>query len=262
MKKLAFCFLIYDRIECEELWYEFFKGVNTSKYNIYIHYKENKPLTWFEKYKLNNCIETNYGCISLVKAMNILLEEAYKDIENESMIFVSGHCIPFKSFDHIYSSLNSSKSYFNICYPNKQDYSRCNPALKFIQRSVLQKCSNWCILNRKHTNILIKNTIYLDWFKDVTAADEHCYSTYLFFIGLEKELETTPNIAFATTFVNWSDYDYKFKSDYSNKNYSSISKEELLYILESPSFFGRKFTRECLNDIKCDLYLDLIRNKD
>ena len=261
MKKLAFCFLIYGDIECEELWYEFFKNVNHSRFNIYIHYKENKPLVWFERYKLNKCIDTIYGEFSVVAAMNLLLEQAYKDIENESMIFLSGHCVPFKSFDHIYSLLDSNKSYFNICDPAVQNYSRCDPALKFIPRSILQKSSVWSILNRKHTSVLIDNPVYLEWFKDVPSADEHCYITYLFHRGFECELITTPNIAFATTFVNWSDYDYKYNHDYSNKTYSSVSKDELLHLLESPSLFGRKFTRNCLPDFKCTEYIHRIQHK-
>ena len=45
MKKIAFCFLIYDTINHEELWNNFFKNVDPAKYNIYIHYKYNKQLT-------------------------------------------------------------------------------------------------------------------------------------------------------------------------------------------------------------------------
>ena len=41
MKKIAFCFLIYDIINHEELWNIFFQNVDTNKYNIYIHYKFN-----------------------------------------------------------------------------------------------------------------------------------------------------------------------------------------------------------------------------
>ena len=58
MKKIAFCFLIYDIINHEELWNIFFKDIDTNLYNIYIHYKNNKQLKYFEKYKLDNCIET------------------------------------------------------------------------------------------------------------------------------------------------------------------------------------------------------------
>jgi hypothetical protein len=57
-KKIAFCFLIYDIINHEEIWNRFFKNVDTEKYSIYIHYKYDKKMKYFEQYKLDNCIET------------------------------------------------------------------------------------------------------------------------------------------------------------------------------------------------------------
>ena len=82
MKKIAFCFLIYDIINHEELWDLFFLNVNKDKYNIYIHYKKNVKLKYFEKYKLKNCIETKYYDVTLVLAQNLMLREAYKDVNN------------------------------------------------------------------------------------------------------------------------------------------------------------------------------------
>ena len=52
MKKIAFCFLIYDIINQEELWNLFFQNVDTNKYAIYIHYKYNERLDFFEEYKI------------------------------------------------------------------------------------------------------------------------------------------------------------------------------------------------------------------
>jgi hypothetical protein len=60
MKKLAFCFLIYDEINHEELWNIFFKNIDKNKYNIYIHYKSNKPLIFFDKNKEDNIIKEVY----------------------------------------------------------------------------------------------------------------------------------------------------------------------------------------------------------
>ena len=56
----------------------FFKNIDTNKYNIYIHYKYNKPLKYFEKYKLDNCIETKYADISFVST-NLLIEASIND---------------------------------------------------------------------------------------------------------------------------------------------------------------------------------------
>ena len=53
IKKLL-CFLIYDKINNEELWYDFFKKIDKSKYSIYIHYKDNKKLNYFEDHKIKS----------------------------------------------------------------------------------------------------------------------------------------------------------------------------------------------------------------
>ena len=54
MKKIAFCFLINDVINHEELWYTFFKNIPQDKYNIYIHYKIDFPLKYFDIYKIDD----------------------------------------------------------------------------------------------------------------------------------------------------------------------------------------------------------------
>ena len=104
MKKLGFCFLIYDKLTLEELWNVFFSGVDKNKYNIYIHYKHNVPLKYFEQYKLKECIETKYADVSLIHAHNLLFKKAYDD-GCYKIISLSQACIPFKSFDYIYEFL-------------------------------------------------------------------------------------------------------------------------------------------------------------
>ena len=61
MKSIAFLFLIYDIINAEKLWYDFFKNVDKSKYTIYIHYKKNVTLKYFNDYKLDKCLQTKWG---------------------------------------------------------------------------------------------------------------------------------------------------------------------------------------------------------
>ena len=79
MKKIGFCFLIYDIINCQELWNIFFKDIDKKKYGIYIHYKFNDELKYFDKYKIKNCIFTKYADISLTHAYNLLFKTAYLD---------------------------------------------------------------------------------------------------------------------------------------------------------------------------------------
>jgi hypothetical protein len=249
MRKLAFCFLINDIINHEELWHIFFKNVDTNKYNIYIHYKSNEPLTYFEKYKVTSTIATSWGDISLVKAQNILLQSAISCADNTHFIFLSNSCIPLKPFDYVYQHLQDAYSYFNIC-DQSQCFPRCNSLLDLIHKECIQKASQWCILNRKHTELLLTNTAYIEWFAGCFAPDEHCYITTLFYHHLQGELITTPNLASgATTFTNWGGMDYKYPSHGHLKTYADISTEELNYLLGGKSLFGRKFDTVCFSSL-------------
>ena len=60
----------------EELWHKFLENIDKSKYSIYIHFKKDIPLKYFNKYKIRNCIETKWGEVSLVLAQNVLLKHA------------------------------------------------------------------------------------------------------------------------------------------------------------------------------------------
>lgn len=258
MKKIAFLFLIYDTINHEDLWNIFFKNVDSNKYNIYIHYKNNTQLKYFERYKLNQCAETSYGNISIVYAQNVLLNAAMTDPENTHFVFLSNSCIPLKNFDYIYNNLDEKYSYFNMC-DQEQCFSRCDFALQFIDRQYIQKAHQWCILNRKHTQLLLNEPDYMLWFYMVPAADEHCYITKLYHNNLQNELITTMNIADnATTFTNWPGMGYKFDSEDNIKNYKYISKEELEYLLDSKSLFGRKFNPECITSLYIPEYIQRI----
>jgi len=235
--KIAFCFLIYDGINQEELWNHFFTGIDPNRYSIYIHYKTNAPLKYFETYKLDNCIDTKWADISLVQAQNLLLARAIQDAANAHFVFLSGACVPLKSFDQVARSLDADYSYFNLA-PKSACATRSEMALNFIDDRYIQKAAQWCILNRKHTALLLDNTEYLQWF--AVVPDEHCYITMLFYKGLQDELIMTPNLERgATTFTNWS-------GRRSNpKTYYSISDEELRSLYQSKSLFGRKFATEC-----------------
>jgi len=212
--KIAFLFLIYDEINHEEIWKHF-----------------------FNKYKLDNIIPTTYYDISLVKAHNLLLEEALKDENNTHFILLSNSCIPFKNFNYIYYHLDNNFSYYNMCYDTL--YERTTYALKYITKSEIKKAHQWAILNKKHATILIddKNK-YINWFTQ--CPDEHSHITYLFYKKLDNEIIKTNNSKYdATTFTNW---------DHNGlKNYDYIDTNELLLLYKSPCFFGRKFIKNCKN---------------
>lgn len=251
-KKIALCFLIYEKINHEELWYNWLKSVDPNKYNIYIHYKENKPLKYFEKYKLNKCIDTCWGCLSIVQAQNLILKEALKDENNQHFIWLSDSCIPVKSFNYIYNYLDVSKSYYNIS-PDNQIFPRCNKILKYIKRHYIKKAAMPSIINKKHANLFVKNDKNIGkWFKNINNVDEIVYITLLHYNNLKNELILTNNLAVdSPIFTSWPDMsNYKlFEKSLLTKNtpneYTYICPEELDYLIKSKSLFARKFTENC-----------------
>lgn len=262
-KKIALCFMIYDKINNEDLWYEFIKNVDKSKYNIYIHYKYDKPLKYFEEYKIPNPIETKWGCISLVYAQNLLLKYALKDSYNNHFIFLSQSCVPLKPFDYIYTILDTNKSYFNLMKNNVINHTS-NNLIKYFKKEHIQKASQWSILNRKHAKLLIDNERNIkDWFYKIIennkkyknilyALDEIVYICILNKMNMHDELKITNNIGVgATTISYWMDTNkvktYK-KSRYLKYRpfeYSHICIEELKEYVESDSLFARKFIDKC-----------------
>ena len=102
---------------------------------------------------------------------------------------------------------------------------------------------------------MLSSTKYLTWFQNIP--DEHAYISNLFVNHLEKELITTQNMADgATTFTNWADMSYKYPSQKDLKTYSTVTEEELLYLLKSAALFGRKFAPEC--DLMMASYIEAI----
>ena len=258
MKKIGFCFLIYDEIIHEELWNIFFKNVDKNKYSIQIHYKFNKPLKYLEQYKLNNCVDTKYGTVSTVHAFNLLLRKAYED-DCFKMIMLSQSCIPFKSFNYIYDFLcKDDYGHFNIS-PQIACFPRCNDLLKYYDKNIIQKSSGWFILNRNICKVIAYENIKKinDEYINIYAAEEHYFITTLFNNNMQNEIITTPNLSNdATTFINWEGMDYRYPSNYLLKNYDSINKEELLYLLNSKCLFGRKFNKKCYPYLCIEEYIE------
>jgi hypothetical protein len=249
-KKIAFLFLIYDKINNEDLWFNFLKNVDKNKYNIYIHYKENKQLKHFEKFKIKENIETCWGCLSVVLAQNILLKEALKDKDNQHFIWLSGSCVPIKSFNFIYNYLDIHKSYYNIM-PDTQVFPRANNVLKYIEKQNVKKYNMASIINRKHANLFVDNDNNIKlWFKNIQNVDEIVYLSLIYHNNLQDELITTPNIAAGSIiFAPWDDMsNYKRFDNSKKKNsytYEFICPEELDYLINSKSLFARKFLENC-----------------
>ena len=249
MKVLGLCFLINDKINHEELWNNWLKNVDKKKYKIYIHYKTDKKLKYFEKYKLDNCIETEYGKYTITLAQNLMMKQGL-DICSH-FIFLSGSCIPLKSFIYIYDKLSINNSYFNKAH-DKQCFPRCKNVLNYLPKIYIKKANTNSIICNNHAKKIIKNERFAkEYFRSIVSADEHIHITILYYLNLEDELILTPNTSYsgATTFAAWSDMDdYKVYNDSIKQNsytYIHICKEEIDVLINGKCLFGRKFNPDC-----------------
>jgi hypothetical protein len=252
-KKIAFCFLIYDSINHEKLWYEFFRNINKDKYNIYIHYKENKPLEYFEEYKINeeDIIETEWCKNSLVKAQIKLYEYAMRDKENYKMIMVSNSCIPLKNFDYIYNFLTKD----NYGYYNEMPFGFF--IRKYLEYSFynnfsnINKASQWSIINRQiaYTFINSKNINKLKR-TNLICPDEIFFISEIKTNNLENQIKINTNEYDSSTYVNWSlfkNYENTEITLYKKPHeFIKIDERQLNVLINSNCLFGRKFLKNCI----------------
>jgi len=247
MSKIAFCFLIIDTIHNQKLWEYFFDNIDKDKYNVYIHYKKNTDLGKFEKYKLSKCVPTKWDHISLVHAYNVLFTEAFKDKQNKKFVILSGNCIPFKSFDHVYETLTKDDyGYFSSSTDNSSCFPRCNNLLKHFPKDKIFKSSGWFILNRT----LVEKLCFLSKEEvekkfNINAPDEHYYITLIHYYELFDQIKITNGAENDTTFTNWGSSSYIYSKGVVCKKhpklYTEITKEEYDYLKSSFCMFGRKF---------------------
>lgn len=288
MDKIAFLFLVYDKVVSDKLWSSFFNNADKTKYSIHIHCKKDK-LGPFSNYKTIEAVDTEWADISLVKAQTLLLTEALKDETNKMFVFLSQSCIPVKKFDYIYEYLFSSQlSIFNERplefpprYANLKELLKKEiikaPRIKEIKD--IRKAAQWCILNRNHAEILSDKQTFnsYEWyniFSHIFAPDEIFYFTILMNLKLQDEIRITDDLSYSSTFDNWGPLpkwaekkfgyggpkDCKFERPKQNrvKTYQRIEEKELDYLLESRSLFARKFTKHCLitpKNIRLEKYL-------
>lgn len=255
-KKIAFCFLIYDSIEMESLWHDFFNKIDSSKYSIYIHAKdpEDVNLRYFKSHVIPDPVETQYFHPSLVQAQNKLLEYGLHDPQNTHFVFLCGSSVPLKSFNAIYEGLGDN-SIFNI---RKHELGLIEHKDQYL--STLRKCSQWSILNRFHAEKILehipdifdvckKNEIPFNG-----APDEKIYLSFLLSHFPEK-LSLKKGIAKHSMFEYWSSnkidiFDKNFISSQHihwperQKSFYFIDQAEIDFILNSEAFFMRKICRQ------------------
>jgi len=146
---LAFCFLVYDKVEHHTLWETFFAQDLKNRHSIISHPKtitENTQL-WIK----NNAVEpvnTDWCSEGLINAFNVMLRKGLKNKKNKYFCLVSGSCIPLYPFEETFKKITSSDK-ARIPYEKAVDVFEDD-------NYGLYKSHQWVILNRKIARDMIR----------------------------------------------------------------------------------------------------------
>ena len=139
--KIAILMLAYESFNYPNVWLDFFEE-GSDKSNFYTHVKNKCKSKLLKENHIKKHISTKWADISLVKATNNMLEEAYKDETNKVFILTSGDTVPLYSFNKIYNDLiNIKKSWLNIIEQKKTHIA----------------CSQFFLLTRNHVKLILEN---------------------------------------------------------------------------------------------------------
>ena len=182
VSKIAFLFLTITEINHEQIWLDFLKG-NEDKYSLYIHSKQDfKRTSPFKKYEMPIKVPTVWEKIA--NAQIALLKEALKDPLNEKFVYLSESTIPVKSFDSVYTKLMSQSESF-MWYTKNPHTSR---TFKPLTPESIYKNWTWCVLNRKHAQLMVDDNEYLPIMSQRPFDCEHYPSTFLHAKELQHEI--------------------------------------------------------------------------
>jgi hypothetical protein len=243
--KIAFLFLTRNNLKRSEIWEEFFKD-NESRYTIYCHPKEpeNVSTQLLKNNIIPEHIDTCWGCINLVEANILLMQNALKEPKNKKFILVSESCIPIVSFNKFYDIvMQNDNSRIGIHKTNttpKRYKDIRNP--EFLESEFIKHSGSGCIFNRKHATLLVNSKHKLKDWTTTFATDEHYNGNML--RVLDKQFNSN-NDNIKTTFDIWQKADldknnlleddlltvsYILLKKVSNKCIDAIRKAEFLFI--------------------------------
>jgi hypothetical protein len=271
---LFLLFIVYYRLNNEEIWGHFFKGAPQERYKVFIH--SSLPNLFDPPRNFNFTIvptvKSEYG--RSVGPMNQLLKSAfnYSISEFDRFIFLSENSIPVKSFNLV---LNHFTSTMLNTRPQASDFciAPTNQWLQLEGDQFFVKHHQWITLNRENTSSIISGIQSNNAEFDVNGisipskvghSDEefwhHLFLFSRFCKASNKSLSNLMNLKFphkfeqgnCPTYVYWDDYSDNsvFKVDVKSLHMQDVVGQHIVsphlsFLLElrrSKSFyFVRKF---------------------
>ena len=239
-KKIAFCFLLYDKIAHQKIWENFFKQDRNpvKSYNIYSHVKEVNKNTpeWIVKNKVRT-VKTRWCGESLVKAFILMIEKALKNKDNKYIALFSGECLPLYNFWDTYKNINKSDK-------SRMEFTRLNS-----KGMSYYYASQWVLLNRKTAEILV-NMDMKKMRKQLREIGNHCPDEIFPIYALIDKLGNPSSKKFKSL-INKKPITQTFwKSGNPHPiKYTKLTPKDKKKFCESGALFARKFGKNAADEI-------------
>lgn len=246
--KLCFCFLIYDKLNKNDIWENFFSNADPSKHSVLIHSKNeivSGKSKLIDKYLIKDRYSSEWGMWSIVHIQNRLLELGLQDPDNDKFIFMSDSHVPLHEFETVYNCIMSNDfSYIEIM--GRQTQTNANKITDSfnVGKMNMFKMSQWSCINRTHALMLIENeSVMKTMSENSSIPDENAYICTLTGLYYPQKINNLCNKNL--TFVDWTIPSSNKMYRAHPRTYDGNELTKLLPTLRNEYLFVRKISSTC-----------------
>ena len=237
--RLAFLFLTIDNLNQYALWERFFSEADPRLYSIHVHpkYPDRVAQSLLFGRIARNVVETRWGHISQIRALNHLLKEALtKNETNAKFMYCSESSIPLYNFSSIYDEIMRDEKGFLHRYSSIQERWRRIKDKSYISKeSFLKMCGEGWVFNRELAEHVVRND-HTDIFEKVACPLEHYYINL--FQHLRLDIDGLLHNR-RLTFFNWKECS---PGGGHPKTYQEVTEQDVDKARELGFLFFRKVT--------------------
>jgi Core-2/I-Branching enzyme len=246
MDKVAFLLLTANGFTKPNLWKRFFDE-SDERWNLYVHQKEKSSIPWIDNRVIKKHFETDWGELSLVKATNALLEEAFKDKDNKIFVLLSeSHCPLYnitKTIDILQSMKLPAFSIENARENLEFRWMRSHfKTVKGFGKANFALASQWWVMDRNTAGFFVSTAKDLEErCRLVFFSDEHYYISFLKEARLPYERKTTTHVTWTKTPEKYN----RFISRPKPRTYFHIRNAYIRALRNHGYLFFRKVHERC-----------------
>lgn len=229
--KIAFCFLVIDKIYHEKMWVDYLQNIPNKE--ILIHCISNNNLKLMSDINAKIYVNAAEGRHSRLLKIELFLLEQAKLLNADKVIFLSDSCVPIKSSKHVYEFIKKDITY--IKWEDMHTEAPQKLPRHLNKYTYLSSHHQWCILDKQYFDLFLYNEDRFEFENDVSFPEESYFASIL---NKHKFLVSSNVHNVITTYVDWerSVYGpYTFR-DASDTNIKMIKSE---HQNESSLFFRK-----------------------